>query len=251
MRTPRPDDQTTSAWDALHQGSDREAFDSPARFELSGVSTVINSLPNARRRPEPRPVSHAPSPQAPPAYRPAQQAPSGYRHAPQAPPAYAPPPQPLPAFVPPPQPAPDYHLPSGNAPSAHIQSSHNPSAYLPSAYAPSGQRRSRVRPYARTGGRTRSDHNLALEALVSTSDKARRFVGVGSPEHRAICNLCNETRSIAEIAAYLFLPLGVVKVLVGDMADAGLVIIHQPGFSLGDQGSRDFMERVLQGLRAL
>ena len=42
-----------------------------------------------------------------------------------------------------------------------------------------------------------------------------------------------------------------VKVLVGDMADAGLVVIHQPGLSLGDQSSRDFMERVLQGLRAL
>jgi hypothetical protein len=117
--------------------------------------------------------------------------------------------------------------------------------------SPSGQRRSRVRPYARTGGRTHSPHNLALEALVSTTEKARRFVGVGSPEHRAICDVCLETRSVAEIAAHLYLPLGVVKVLVGDMADAGLVIVHQPGMSLDDQGSRDFMERVLQGLRAL
>jgi|SRR4030081_3375232 hypothetical protein len=170
MRTPRPNDQITDAWEALHRGAEREGIDSPARFELSRVSTVVDVSPLTTR------------------------------HKPVSPPA---------------------------------------------------ARRSRVRPYARTGGRTRSAHDLALEALVSTSDKARRYVGVGSPEHRAICGLCVETRSVAEIAAHLYLPLGVVKVLVGDMADAGLVVIHQPGLSLGDQSSRDFMERVLQGLRAL
>ncbi|WP_432848159.1 DUF742 domain-containing protein [Amycolatopsis sp. CA-161197] len=111
--------------------------------------------------------------------------------------------------------------------------------------------KSRVRPYARTRGRTRSDHNLALEALVSTSDDGRRYRGVRSIEHRRICDLCLDTRSVAEIAAHLHLPLGVVKVLVGDMADIGLVLIHQTELVLGDRSSRDFMERVLQGLRNL
>jgi hypothetical protein len=110
---------------------------------------------------------------------------------------------------------------------------------------------SRVRPYTRTGGRTRSDHNLALEALVSTSDDGRRYRGVRSVEHRRICDLCLDTRSIAEIAAHLRLPLGVVKVLVGDMADIGLVLVHHTQLILGDRSSRDFMERVLAGLRAL
>ncbi|WP_407655576.1 DUF742 domain-containing protein [Amycolatopsis rhabdoformis] len=111
--------------------------------------------------------------------------------------------------------------------------------------------KSRVRPYARTRGRTRSDHNLALEALVSTSDDGRRYRGVRSIEHRRICDLCLDTRSVAEIAAHLHLPLGVVKILVGDMADIGLVLIHQTELVLGDRSSRDFMERVLQGLRNL
>ncbi|WP_370944965.1 DUF742 domain-containing protein [Amycolatopsis sp. cg5] len=113
------------------------------------------------------------------------------------------------------------------------------------------QLRSRVRPYARTGGRTRSDHDLAIETLISTSEKGQKYAGVGSVEHRAICDLCIETRSVAEIAAHLRLPLGVVKILVGDMSDAGLVHIHQTGITLGDRSSREFMERVLQGLRAL
>ena len=124
-------------------------------------------------------------------------------------------------------------------------------AYAPAVNAPAKPARSRVRPYARTGGRTRSDHNLALEALVSTSDDGRRYRGVRSIEHRRICDLCLDTRSVAEIAAHLRLPLGVVKILVGDMADLGLVLIHQTELILGDRSSREFMERVLQGLRAL
>ncbi|WP_020664444.1 DUF742 domain-containing protein [Amycolatopsis benzoatilytica] len=116
---------------------------------------------------------------------------------------------------------------------------------------PTQPTKSRVRPYARTRGRTRSDHNLALEALVSTSDEGRRYRGVRSIEHRRICDLCLETRSVAEIAAHLHLPLGVVKVLVGDMADIGLVLLHQTELILGDRSSREFMERVLQGLRRL
>jgi len=116
---------------------------------------------------------------------------------------------------------------------------------------PTQPTKSRVRPYARTRGRTRSDHNLALEALVSTSDEGRRYRGVRSIEHRRICDLCLDTRSVAEIAAHLHLPLGVVKVLVGDMADIGLVLLHQTELILGDRSSREFMERVLQGLRRL
>ncbi|WP_442785210.1 DUF742 domain-containing protein [Amycolatopsis sp. H20-H5] len=125
----------------------------------------------------------------------------------------------------------------------------SPTGYVHPAAVPSTG--SRVRPYARTGGRTRSAHDLALEALVSTSEDGRRYRGVRSVEHRRICDLCLDTRSVAEIAAYLVLPLGVVKVLVGDMADAGLVLIHQTELILGDRSSREFMERVLQGLRAL
>ncbi|WP_409184727.1 DUF742 domain-containing protein [Amycolatopsis sp. VS8301801F10] len=116
---------------------------------------------------------------------------------------------------------------------------------------PAQPTKSRVRPYARTRGRTHSDHNLALEALVSTSDEGRRYRGVRSIEHRRICDLCLDTRSVAEIAAHLHLPLGVVKVLVGDMADIGLVMLHQTDLVLGDRSSREFMERVLQGLRNL
>jgi Protein of unknown function (DUF742) len=108
-----------------------------------------------------------------------------------------------------------------------------------------------VRPYTRTGGRTRPDYDLAIEALVSTSDRGMERDAAALPEHRSICGLCVETRSVAEIAAHLRLPLGVVRVLIGDMASMGLVLIHQGGLVVGDRPSIEFLERVLSGLRRL
>lgn len=108
-----------------------------------------------------------------------------------------------------------------------------------------------VRPYTKTGGRTRSDYDLAIEALVSTSERGKAPDAAVLPEHRSICGLCLDTRSVAEVAAHLRLPLGVAKVLIGDMAGMGLVLIHQSGMVVGDRPSIEFMERVLSGLRRL
>ncbi|WUD22275.1 DUF742 domain-containing protein [Lentzea sp. NBC_00516] len=108
-----------------------------------------------------------------------------------------------------------------------------------------------VRPYTRTGGRTRPDYDLAIEALISTSEKGLERDAAVLPEHRSICGLCVDTRSVAEVAALLRLPLGVVRVLIGDMASMGLVLIHQGGLVVGDRPSMEFLERVLSGLRKL
>jgi hypothetical protein len=108
-----------------------------------------------------------------------------------------------------------------------------------------------VRPYTRTGGRTRPDYDLAIEALVSTSERGLERDAAVLPEHRSICGLCVDTRSVAEVAALLRLPLGVVRVLIGDMASMGLVLIHQGGLVVGDRPSIEFLERVLSGLRRL
>jgi hypothetical protein len=108
-----------------------------------------------------------------------------------------------------------------------------------------------VRPYTRTGGRTRPDYDLAIEGLVSTSDSGWEMEEALLPEHRAICSLCMDTKSVAEVAANLRLPLGVVRVLIGDMAGMGLVVIHSSDAIVGDRPSMEFLERVLSGLRRL
>lgn len=108
-----------------------------------------------------------------------------------------------------------------------------------------------MRPYARTRGRTRTEYDLAIETLVSTSEQGRAQTPQATPEHRSICGLCTDARSVAEVSAHLRLPLGVVRVLIGDMAGLGLVQIHESGMVVGDRPSMEFLERVLSGLRRL
>jgi hypothetical protein len=109
-----------------------------------------------------------------------------------------------------------------------------------------------VRPYAMTGGRTRPRYQLAIEALVHTTAEPARLQGQ-LPEHQRICQLCREIKSVAEISALLSIPLGVARILVADLAEAGLVAIHQPGGdeAAGGQPDVTLLERVLSGLRKL
>jgi len=110
---------------------------------------------------------------------------------------------------------------------------------------------SAVRPYAWTRGRTKSGYELEIETLVSTSPRGRDQLGVLQFEHRAAAELCEQTRSVAEVAALLSVPLGVAKVLLGDMAGLGLVVVHQTTSGNGDVPDLALMERVLSGLRRL
>ncbi|WP_243867527.1 DUF742 domain-containing protein [Actinophytocola oryzae] len=112
-----------------------------------------------------------------------------------------------------------------------------------------------VRPYAHTGGRTRSSHDLAIEALVSTSGPSVDVVidEVLTTHHRRmIVDMCLRPRSVAEVAALLAVPLGVARVLLGDLAVAGVVVVHPTVGSTGDGAPNlEFMRRVLVGLRRL
>ncbi|MER7950273.1 DUF742 domain-containing protein [Streptomyces sp. NPDC096079] len=121
-----------------------------------------------------------------------------------------------------------------------------------SAAGGSGGHNPLVRPYAMTGGRTRPRYQLAIEALVSTTADPARLQGQ-LPEHQRICRLCFEIKSVAEISALLSIPLGVARILVADLAEAGLVAIHQPGGdeAAGGQPDVTLLERVLSGLRKL
>ncbi|MEZ0090657.1 DUF742 domain-containing protein [Streptacidiphilus sp. EB129] len=109
-----------------------------------------------------------------------------------------------------------------------------------------------IRPYAMTGGRTRPRYQLAIEALVSTTAAPER-IGSLLPEHQRICNLCRDIKSVAEISALLSMPLGVARILVADLAESGLVAIHQPAAGGESGGTPDvtLLERVLSGLRKL
>jgi hypothetical protein len=108
-----------------------------------------------------------------------------------------------------------------------------------------------VRPYYMTGGRTRPAHDdLEIETLVSTTALGATSPKVGGVERRAIVSLCRDLLSIAEVSARLDLPLGVARVLIGDMADEGFVILHRPT-TVGDRPDLALLQRVLYGLHQL
>jgi hypothetical protein len=113
-----------------------------------------------------------------------------------------------------------------------------------------------VRPYALTGGRTKSNYALELETLVSTNeiaaDGAISEAVVQQIESLSIMEHCRSPRSVAEIAAVLRVPLGVARVLISDAADAGLIIVHKTiSGNDGAEAHLVLMERVLSGLRRL
>jgi hypothetical protein len=108
-----------------------------------------------------------------------------------------------------------------------------------------------VRPYAWTRGRTRPAYDLAVETLLSTTSRGRDPELVPQYEHRMIADLCRDPRSVAEVAALLTLPLGVARVLLGDMAAHGSIVVHETASSTGDGPDMALMERVLSGLRRL
>jgi hypothetical protein len=106
-----------------------------------------------------------------------------------------------------------------------------------------------LRPYALTRGRARPSHgsDLEIEALVSTT-MIGETMHMPAPEPHSIALLCRDPLSVAEIAAHMKIPLGVVRVLVADMAHQGMVEIHRPA-QIGTGPDIPLLERVLDGLR--
>jgi hypothetical protein len=109
----------------------------------------------------------------------------------------------------------------------------------------------RVRPYLLTGGRTRSEVDLPLEAQVQTTDVGRVRMRALGHELRAITQLCVEPQSIAEISAHLGIHLQVARILVGDLIKEGLVATHQAAKRPSDRPDLRLLERVLDGLQSL
>ncbi|MEH0631953.1 MULTISPECIES: DUF742 domain-containing protein [Streptomyces] len=112
-----------------------------------------------------------------------------------------------------------------------------------------------VRPYAMTGGRTKSGPSgsrFDLIALVTLDvDAPGADDDLLGPEHRALVELCRtETQSVAELAADTDLPVGVVRVLLGDLLELRRVTVSRPvpPAQLPDER---ILREVIEGLKAL
>jgi uncharacterized protein DUF742 len=106
--------------------------------------------------------------------------------------------------------------------------------------------------YAFTAGRTRAaGQELPLEA-VATATGLTPAAGVSLQiESRAIVEMCARPKSLAEIGAALRVPVGVARVLVGDLANGGYLEVHLPRTADGDGGpGHVILGRLLDGLRS-
>ncbi|MDH6623053.1 hypothetical protein M2271_000840 [Streptomyces sp. LBL] len=113
-----------------------------------------------------------------------------------------------------------------------------------------------VRPYAMTGGRTEAGPTGVRFDLISLVTLDTDVPGVDDdtalgPEHRALVDLCRtETQSVAELAAGADLPVGVVRVLLGDLLELGRVTVSRPVPPAHLPDER-ILREVIEGLRAL
>ena len=106
-----------------------------------------------------------------------------------------------------------------------------------------------VRPYTITAGRTKSTVDLPMEATLRLQPSAADQEW-GTDAQGRIVEIC-DNKSVAEVSAAVKMPIGVVRVLLGDLVEQGFVGVQA---TLTDSSSRDerldLIERTLRGLRA-
>jgi hypothetical protein len=108
-----------------------------------------------------------------------------------------------------------------------------------------------VRPYAMTQGRTRpTTGEFDLITLVVAIGPGSPVGADSGPEHHAILAMCRHPLSVAEISAHLDLPVGTVRVLLGDLLAQGLILVREPK-PVAQLHNQRVLKAVISGLRSL
>ena len=107
-----------------------------------------------------------------------------------------------------------------------------------------------VRPYAVTKGRTLSGSVSfgLIYVVVATGDRPSAYFHPG-PEHRRILGICRRPMPVVDLTSEIDLPLGVVRVLLGDLTGEGLLrVVSAQRQPVPDQR---LLRMVLDGLESL
>ncbi len=108
-----------------------------------------------------------------------------------------------------------------------------------------------VRPYALTQGRTLPSGGASfglIDVVVATSERPPEHFRPG-PEHRRILSLCRRPTPVVDLTSEIDLPLGVVRVLLGDLASEGMLrVLSTQKQSVTDER---LLRMVLDGLESL
>ena len=107
-----------------------------------------------------------------------------------------------------------------------------------------------IRPYAYVGGRTRPTGEFFDLVAMVIARRAQSRPPDLEHEHQRALNLCNTPRSVADLAADLRIPLGVVRVILADLREYRLITIRPP-VSPTRLLNTDALRRIEDGLRRL
>jgi hypothetical protein len=108
-----------------------------------------------------------------------------------------------------------------------------------------------VRPYAVTKGRTLPSGGATfglIDVVIATNARPSEHFRAG-PEHRRILSLCRRPTPIVDLTSEIDLPLGVVRVLLGDLTSEGMLrVLSTQKQPVTDQR---LLRMVLDGLESL
>jgi hypothetical protein len=108
-----------------------------------------------------------------------------------------------------------------------------------------------VRPYAVTKGRTLPNGGASLgliDVVATTGERPPEHFRPG-PEHRRILSVCRRPTPIVDLTSEIDLPLGVVRVLLGDLLGEGMLrVISAQRQPVPDER---LLRMVLDGLESL
>ncbi|MFF4546445.1 DUF742 domain-containing protein [Streptomyces sp. NPDC001435] len=114
---------------------------------------------------------------------------------------------------------------------------------------------SMVRPYTVTRGRTRPSerHTIDLMSRVTALETDTARPGVDHARTALLDLVRRGPRPVVELAADADLPLTVVRVLLGDLAEAGLVRIDEPRRLpvSGPAADPELLQEIVERLREL
>jgi hypothetical protein len=115
-----------------------------------------------------------------------------------------------------------------------------------------------IRPFVVTRGRVQAPDNLRLETLIELARTEVVTTALTPEQHAILEHLDNRYMTVAEVSAHLGLPLGVVRVLVAELADLGAVLVHDTaptataGTATGANNlTLELLESVIDGLSLL
>jgi hypothetical protein len=103
--------------------------------------------------------------------------------------------------------------------------------------------------YVITGGRAASTGRSSID-LVSLVVAQSGPEPMTPPEQAAILRLCTTPLSVAEISAYLRLPVSVITVLLADLQGRGSIQVRGP-VPIAVLPDRELLEAVINGLQRL